>query len=223
LVVEDEPHTRRALRAVLVEDGYKVLEAGTGGEGLIQTFERHPSVILLDLGLPDVDGLEVTRHIRESSRVPIIVVSARGEEDQQVEALDSGANDYVTKPFRAAELLARVRVALRWGAFTKEPAAPFQLRDLLVDFVERRVFLGETEVVLTLTEFKLLAAMIGQAGKVMTHQQLLREVWGPAYVKEVQYLRVYMRQLRQKLEKDPAQPKYLLTAPGVGYRLKVDT
>jgi two-component system KDP operon response regulator KdpE len=222
LVIEDERHTRRVLHATLAHHGYEAFEAATGGEGLIQCFARHPQVVLLDLGLPDIDGIDVTRQIRECSQVPIIILSARSEESDQIEALDCGANDYITKPFREGELLARVRVALRWGVLSRDVTDPFTVGELRVDPAERRVFVGDIEVDLTPTEYKLLATMVRQAGRVVTHQQLLRDVWGPEYVKEVQYLRVYMKQLRYKLEKEPAQPKYLLTAPGVGYRLKVD-
>jgi two-component system KDP operon response regulator KdpE len=162
--------------------------------------------------------VQITRQIRESSDVPIIVVSPRDDEDAQVEALDSGANDYVVRPFRERELMARVRVALRWG---RPPGSdPYSIGDLRVDPAQRRVFVRGAEVSLTPTEYRLLAVLMRQAGKVVTHQQLLKEVWGSAYVKEVQYLRVYMKQLRNKLEREPARPRSLLTAPGVGYRLK---
>jgi two-component system KDP operon response regulator KdpE len=172
--------------------------------------------------LPDVDGLEVTRHIRESSLVPIIVVSARSDEDEQVEAFDCGANDFVPKPFRERELLARVRAALRSSAGQNDSPEPLSAGNLRLDPVERRLFGEDIEVKLTPTEFKILAVMFRSAGRVVTHQQLLRTVWGNAYLKEVQYLRVYMKQLRHKIEREPARPKYLLTASGVGYRLKVD-
>jgi two-component system KDP operon response regulator KdpE len=222
LLIGDEQDTRRALIDALAQDGYQILEAPTGNEGLVKCFDRRPQLVLLDLGLPDVDGLEVTRQIREASQVPIIVVSRRTDESAQIEALDSGANDYVTMPFNEGELLARVRVALRWGESQVKPPLPLVAGALRVDPAERRVFMNGVEVELTRTEYKLLAAMIRQAGRVVSHAQLLREVWGAAYVKEVQYLRVYIKQLRAKLEVEPSEPKYLLTAPGIGYRLKVD-
>jgi two-component system KDP operon response regulator KdpE len=222
LVIEDEPHTRKALCSMLVQDGYVALEATTGSEGVAQCISSPPEVVLLDLGLPDVDGNDVTRQIRDFSDVPIIVVSARSRESDQIAALDQGANDYVTKPFRDGELLARIRVAIRSLSRPKELSEPFSVGDLRVDPGQRRVFVGDTEVNLTPTEYKLLLAMVRQAGKVVTHEQLLREVWGPGYLREVQYVRVYMKQLRYKLEKEPAQPKYLLTVPGVGYRLRVE-
>jgi len=222
LVIEDEPHTRKALCSMLVQDGYEALEAGTGTDGIAQCISSRPDVVLLDLGLPDIDGIDVTRQIRDVSEVPIIVVSARSREADQITALDRGANDYVTKPFRDGELLARIRVAIRSLGRPKEISEPFVVGDLRVDPAQRRVLVGDVEVNLTPTEYKLLLAMVRQAGKVVTHEQLLREVWGPGYLREVQYVRVYMKQLRYKLEKEPAQPKYLLTVPGVGYRLKVD-
>jgi two-component system KDP operon response regulator KdpE len=222
LVIEDEIHARRTLASMLTHEGYQILEASTGSEGLNLYFARLPQLVLLDLGLPDVDGIAVTRQIREGSEVPIIVVSARSDESDQIEALDSGANDYVTKPFRQGELLARVRVAIRWARAPRAESDPFVVGELRVDPAARRVFMSGTEVDLTPTEYKLLLVLVRHAGQVVTHQHLLRDIWGPAYVKEVQYLRVYMKQLRYKLEKEPAQPQYLLTAPGIGYRLKMD-
>jgi two-component system, OmpR family, KDP operon response regulator KdpE len=224
LVVEDEVHTRRVLRATLAQDGYDVIEAATGQEALTEYFLRRPGVVLLDLGLPDMDGVEVTSQIRQQSNVPIIIVSARGEEEDQVAALDEGANDYVIKPYREGELLARIRVAFRYAQRVPSEVEPdpFVLGALRMVRATRQVFVEDREVILTPTEFRLLGVMARNAGRVVTHQQLLREVWGPEYAKEIQYLRVYMRQLRYKIEKEPAQPAYLLTCPGVGYRLKRD-
>ena len=220
LLVEDEPQMRRFLRATLPGHGYRLIEAGTGEDGLVQAASRTPDLILLDLGLPDVDGVEVTRRIRRWSATPIIVLSARGQETDKVQALDAGADDYLTKPFGTDELLARIRVALRHGARVGEGAdTVFTVGDLKVDLGARRVFVGEREVRLTRTEYVLLALLVKHAGKVLTHRQLLKEVWGPSSTDQHQYLRVYMGQLRHKLEQDPARPRYLLTETGVGYRL----
>lgn len=221
LVIEDELPMRRVLRTALGTQGYCVWEAGSKGEGLSTFVRRAPQAILLDLGLPDGDGLEVVAAVRERSEVPIVVISARGGERDQVRALDGGANDYVTKPFREAELLARLRAALRSAA---AHAAPYEekleIGPLRLYPMERKVFVDGKEVALTPTEFSLLHVMARQEGRVVTHGQLLREVWGASYVEDTQYLRVYMRQLRQKLERNPTSPQLLLTTPGVGYRLK---
>ncbi|MCU0685149.1 MAG: response regulator [Polyangiaceae bacterium] len=221
LLIEDEPQVRRFLRNTLPAHGYRLLEAETGAEGLQKASEHTPEVILLDLGLPDIDGTEVARRLREWSKAPIIVLSARGQETDKVEALDAGADDYLTKPFGTAELLARIRVALR----RRQPADPgeplFTLGELRVDFGRRQVFVGEREVHLTPIEYKLLATLVQNAGRVVTHAQLLKEVWGPRHTTHVQYVRVYMGQLRHKLESDPARPRYLMTESGVGYRLRV--
>ncbi|HUJ16514.1 MAG TPA: response regulator [Nitrospirota bacterium] len=224
LLVEDEPQMRRFLRITLQTQGYRLVEAATAQEGLSQATTRNPDIVLLDLGLPDLDGLEVTKRLREWTQTPIIVISAREQERDKVNALDAGADDYLTKPFNAAELLARIRVALRHAARQKTGADEpvFTLDTLRVDFAQRQVFVGNEEVHLTPIEYKLLAVMIRHAGKVITHRQLLHEVWGPAHVNEVQYLRVYMTQLRHKLETDPARPRFLLNEPGIGYRLKYD-
>jgi two-component system KDP operon response regulator KdpE len=213
---------RRFLKASLETHGYRLVECATGADALAQAAERSPEVILLDLGLPDLDGLEITRRLREWTRIPIIVLSARGQDDDKIKALDAGADDYLTKPFSVAELLARIRVALRHtlDAVSGQNEPLFQLGDLRVDMAKRQVFRGEVEVHLTPTEYKLLVTLIKYAGKVITHRQLLKEVWGPPYVDHTQYLRVFMGQLRQKLEIDPARPQYLLNEPGVGYRLK---
>ena len=221
LLIEDELQMRRFLRAALESHEYQFVEATTAREGLAQAASRNPDVILLDLGLPDGDGIDLTRRIREWSAVPIIVISARGREEDKVAALDAGADDYLTKPFGIGELLARLRVALRHSApSVSEPV--FTLGGLRVDFEHRRVSVEDAEVHLTPTEYKLLATLIRHAGKVLTHRQLLKEVWGPNAVEHTHYLRVYMTQLRHKLEADAARPRYLFTEPGVGYRLHVD-
>jgi two-component system KDP operon response regulator KdpE len=223
LLIEDEPQMRRFLRVTLQSHGYRLIEAPTGQEGLMHATTRNPEVVLLDLGLPDMDGIEVTKQLREWSEVPIIVISAREQEEDKIKALDAGADDYLTKPFGAGELLARIRVALRHKtllhAVQKEPV--FILDDLRVDLTARQVFLNEKEIHLTPIEYRLLTVLIKNAGKVVTHTQLLKEVWGPVYGSQTQYLRVYMTQLRRKLEADPARPKFLINEPGVGYRLKI--
>jgi two-component system KDP operon response regulator KdpE len=212
----------RFLRVTLPAHGYRVVEATTGQQGLVEAATRSPDVILLDLGLPDLDGVEVARRIREWSTVPIIVLSARGQEQDKIQALDAGADDYLTKPFGVGELLARIRVAVRNAARVGAlPEPVFEVGPLRVDLSTRQVFASGEEVRLTRTEFNLLAALVKHAGKVVTHRQLLREVWGPG-ASESHYVRVYMGQLRHKLEADPARPKYLLTETGVGYRLKAD-
>jgi two-component system KDP operon response regulator KdpE len=222
LIIEDEPAMRRFLRTALASNGYAVVEAATAREGLAQAAGRNPELILLDLGLPDGDGLDVARRIRERQKTPIVVLSARGREQDKVAALDLGADDYLTKPFGVAELLARLRVALRHAGTAEEiDGEPvFTAGPVLVDRVRRQVFVKDQEVHLTPTEYRLLLALIKHPGRVRTHQQLLQEVWGAGYVGQVHYLRVYMAQLRHKLEKDPNRPRLLLTEPGVGYRLR---
>jgi two-component system KDP operon response regulator KdpE len=223
LVVEDEPQLLRFLRASLGAHGYHLIEATTGADGMAEVAARNPDVILLDLGLPDIDGLEVTRRLREWTRTPIIVISARGQDEDKVKALDEGADDYLTKPFSVEELLARIRVALRHVAEStsgKEEAV-FNVGELHVDLTRREVFLADQEVHLTPTEYRLLTTLIKYAGRVVTHRQLLKEVWGPSYVEQTHYLRVFVGQLRQKLEREPAKPRYLTNEPGIGYRLKV--
>jgi len=223
LLVEDEPQMRRFLRAALPGHGYRVVEAETAHRALIEAGTRAPDLILLDLGLPDMDGVEVTRRLREWSATPIIVISARGQETDKVEALDAGADDYLTKPFGTSELLARIRVALRHRVRAGEGAETvFQVGELRIDLAARRVSLGDREVRLTRTEYKLLELLVKHAGKVLTHRHMLKEVWGPAAVEQHHYLRVYMGQLRHKLERDPARPRYLVTETGVGYRLQTD-
>jgi two-component system, OmpR family, KDP operon response regulator KdpE len=224
LLIEDEPQMRRFLRTALESNDYRLVEAGTAKEGLAHAASRNPDVILLDLGLPDRDGLEVARELREWSGTPIIVISARGQEEDKVKALDLGADDYLTKPFGVEELLARIRVALRHAA-TPAGAVPepiFESGELRVDLPNRRVWRAGEEVHLTPTEYKLLVTMVRHAGKVLTHRMLLKEVWGPNYVNQAHYVRVYLAQLRQKIEADPARPRLLLTEPGVGYRLRAD-
>jgi two-component system KDP operon response regulator KdpE len=220
LVVEDELPMRRVLRTALGAQGYRVWEAGSREEALNTLKERKPNAILLDLGLPDGSGLEVLRSVRETSELPIVVVSCRGEERDQVLALDSGANDYVAKPFHEGELLARLRVALRTAAAMGVPLEErLQIGSLKIHTQERVAFLNGVEVALTPTEFALLSVLARQAGQVVTHRQLLREVWGKN-AQDVQYLRVYMRQLRRKLEQDPNRPQLLMTMPGIGYRMR---
>jgi two-component system KDP operon response regulator KdpE len=199
-----------------------LVEAETAKEGLAQAAARNPDVILLDLGLPDRDGLEVARELREWSPTPIIVLSARGREEDKVRALDLGADDYLTKPFGVDELLARIRVALRHAAMPPgtAPEPVFEAGELRVDLAARRVWRGDEEIHLTPTEYKLLTTLVRHAGKVLTHRQLLKEVWGANYANQSHYVRVYMAQLRQKIEADPARPRLLLTEPGVGYRLR---
>lgn len=224
LVIEDDPQIRRFLRATLIDEGYHYLDATTGQEGLRQVGMQHPDLIILDLGLPDLDGLEVTRRLREWTATPIIVLSARNQERDKVNALDAGADDYLTKPFGTSELLARLRVALRHAiqAAQGSDAPVFTSGDLRVDLAHRQVFVGVQEIHLTPIEYKLLLVLVQYAGKVVTRKQLLHDVWGPSYVDEMHYLRVYMGQLRHKLEADPTRPRYLITEPGVGYRLRAE-
>jgi len=220
LVIEDEAQMRRFLRASLTNSGYQLLEAETAEQGLTEAAAQNPDLVLLDLGLPDLDGLVVTERLRQWAKMPIIVISARGQEPDKIKALDAGADDYLTKPFGVGELLARIRVALRHAAKTDEGDSQFSLGELKVDLVRRQVLLREVEVHLTPNEYRLLSTLIKHAGRVLTHRQLLREVWGPNASEQTQYLRVYMGQLRHKLERDPSRPQYLLTEPGVGYRLR---
>jgi two-component system KDP operon response regulator KdpE len=222
LLIEDEPPMRRFISATLRAHDYHVVEAATAREGLAQAAGRNPDVVLLDLGLPDGDGLDVARAIRRSARTPIIVISARGQEHDKVTALDLGADDYLTKPFGVPELLARMRVALRHAAVSVNapPEPVFEAGGVHVDLLRREVLRDHQEVHLTPTEYKLLAALVRHAGRVVTHRQLLSEVWGINYAEQTHYLRVYMTQLRHKLERDPARPRLLATEPGVGYRLR---
>jgi two-component system, OmpR family, KDP operon response regulator KdpE len=223
LVIEDEPQMRRFLRGALATAGCKLVEATTGGEGIASASAHPPDVILLDLGLPDMDGIEVTRRLREWTAVPIIVLSARGLEQDKVAALDAGADDYLTKPFSLPELMARIRVARRHASRVEEKEeSAYVFGELRVDLGNRVVTRRKDEVRLTPVEYKLLATLVRNAGKVMTYQQLLKEVWGLRYANQKQYLHVYVGHLRSKLEDDPARPRFLLTEPGVGYRFKAD-
>lgn len=220
LVIEDEPPLQKFLEVTL-SPSYQVIQALTGESGIRHAANDRPDLIILDLGLPDLDGIEVTKRIREWSGIPIIVVSARGKEQDKVVALDAGADDYITKPFGVAELMARVRVALRHRATADQESGEtvFRVGDLTVDLVRRTVQSADRLIHLTPNEYSLLAVLVKNAGKVLTHRQLLREVWGPGASDQSHYLRVYMNQLRQKLEPDPARPRYLITETGVGYRL----
>jgi two-component system KDP operon response regulator KdpE len=222
LLVEDEPQMRRFLRVALEGGGYRYLEAGTAREGLEQVAQLQPQVILLDLGLPDLDGLEVLARLREWSQIPVIVISARGQEADKVKALDLGADDYLTKPFGTSELLARVRVALRHVDPASQSDPVFLLDRWRVDLAKRQVWVAGEEIHLTPLEYKLFTTLIRHAGKVVTHRQLLKEVWGGVAAAQPLYLRVYMTQLRHKLEVDPSRPAHLQTEPGVGYRLRTD-
>jgi two-component system, OmpR family, KDP operon response regulator KdpE len=224
LLIEDDPQIRRFLRASLVTQGYELIEAGTGREGLALAAAQVPEVVLLDLGLPDIEGLEVIKQLRSWSSVPIIILSARGQERDKVANLDAGADDYLTKPFGVGELLARIRVALRKSLPLEESQQEtvYSIGKIKVDFERRRVFSGQDEVHLTPIEYKLLSVLLKHRGKVVTHRQLLKEVWGPSYVDQNPYLRIFILNLRRKLEDDPTRPQYLLTEPGVGYRLRDD-
>ncbi len=224
LLIEDESPMRRILRAALTANGYRLVETATAAEGLTQARAYNPDLVLLDLGLPDRPGLDVIRELRTWSAAPIVVISASGQEQAKIDALDGGADDYLTKPFGTGELLARLRVALRHAERASgEPEAVLSIGPLRLDFASRVVTDGDREIHLTPIEYKLFATLARNVGKVMTHRQLLREVWGPSHVGETQYLRVYMAQLRHKLERDPARPRHLVTEPGVGYRLRTES
>jgi two-component system KDP operon response regulator KdpE len=222
LLVEDEPQMRRFLRAALAPRGFRLMEAQNAAEGEIAAASHHPDLVLLDLGLPDRDGIELAKRLRAFTQAPILVLSARGREADKVEALDAGADDYLTKPFGVPELLARMRVALRHAARAKgEPEAPvLEVGALRVDFARREVALGGSEVKLTPIEWKLLALLARNAGRVVTHRQILNEVWGPGAGHQTHTVRVHMAALRRKLEPDPARPRLLVTEPAVGYRLR---
>ena len=221
LVVEDEPQMRRFLRASLGSHGFRLVEAGTAKEALALATSENPEVILLDLGLPDGDGIALTRSLREWSSVPIIVLSARGREADKVEALDAGSDDYRTKPFGVNELLARMRAALRRASQPAGAPAPvIEIGALRIDLSRREVTLRERALHLTPNEYRILTLLARNPGKVLTHRQILKEVWGPTHAAETHYLRVYMAQLRRKIEADPARPELLITEPSVGYRMR---
>ena len=224
VVIEDEPQIRRFLRAALTTQGFRLVEAANGEDGLREVATRQPDLVILDLGLPDMDGVAVIRRIREWSAVPTIILSARGQEGDKISALDAGADDYVSKPFSMGELLARIRVALRHATQLagEDGESVFSVGDLRVDLSKRHVYMGDREIHLTPIEYRLLAMLVKHAGKVLTHKQLLTEAWGPNQAEQAHYLRVYAAQLRRKLEKDPARPRYILTEPGVGYRLAAE-
>jgi two-component system KDP operon response regulator KdpE len=224
LLIEDERQMRRFLRVTLQSEKYSVIEAETAADGLSQAATRNPDIVLLDLGLPDMDGLEVIEKLREWSTVPVIVISAREQEGDKIKALDGGADDYLTKPFSAGELLARIRVALRHASpkHHGQEDAVFTADELKIDFLKRQVYCGTREIHLTPIEYRLLTVLVRNAGRVMTHRQILKEVWGPPYVEQTHYLRVFMNQLRKKIEVDSTRPHFLLNEPGIGYRFKQD-
>ncbi len=217
LVIDDEPQIRRLLRVTLEANGYRVFDAATGQDGIAQAAQRRPDVVLLDLGLPDFDGLEVLKRLREWSRVPVVILSVRDREDDKIAALDAGADDYVTKPFSSGEMLARLRAALR-HLQPQGADAVFRCGDLEVDLSARIVRKGGQEVKLTPTEYSLLRLFVTHVGKVLTHRQLLTEVWGPKAVEQTHYLRVHIAHLREKVEDIPGQPEFIRTEPGIGYR-----
>jgi two-component system KDP operon response regulator KdpE len=223
VVIEDDPQIRRFLRTGLSAEPFRIFEAETGKDGLVEAATRKPDLIVLDLGLPDIDGVDVVTRLREWYTRPIIILSARSNEQEKIKALDAGADDYLTKPFGIGELMARIRVALRRSAREDlSGETSFAFGDIKVDLAARRVFRGGSEIHLTPNEYRLLTTLIRHAGKVCTHRQLLAEVWGPSHVEHGHYLRIYMAQLRHKLENDPTNPRFLRTEVGVGYRLLVD-
>lgn len=221
VVIEDDAPIRRFLRSTLEAEAFTVFETGSGREGLQLAATRKPEMLILDLGLPDMDGIDVIRDLRAWNQIPVLVLSAREAENEKVAALDAGADDYLVKPFGTAELLARVRVALRHARRSDDGEVVFSFGDVHLDLAARLVQKGNAEIHLTPIEYRLLTTLVAHAGKVLTHRQLLREVWGPNSVEHSHYLRIYMAQLRQKLENDPARPRHLLTETGVGYRLQV--
>ena len=221
LLIEDEPQIRRFVRTALQAEGFQVVEAEQGQRGLIDAATRAPDLMIVDLGLPDMDGLQVIQDLRTWSAMPIIVLSARSDEKDKIEALDAGADDYLTKPFSVGELLARVRAHLRRRETGNTASSVFNFGNVVVDLVKRTVELNHEIVHLTSTEYRLLTVLIRHAGRILTHKQLLNDVWGPNHSEHSHYVRIYMANLRQKLEKDPAQPEHLLTEIGMGYRLMV--
>ncbi|MCX5780388.1 MAG: response regulator [Firmicutes bacterium] len=220
LVVDDEIEIRRLLKVALTAHGYDVGEAANGQEGLAQTALFHPDLVILDMSLPDLDGLEVISRLREWTKVPVIILSVREHEQDKIRALDLGAEDYVTKPFNMGELLARIRVALRHQAVGQDEAV-LVLGGLNIDMAHRKVMVAEKEVKLTPLEYEILKNLAQNAGKVLTHRYLLTNVWGNEYQTQSHYLRIYIRQLRKKIEPNPTQPRYILTEPGIGYRLAI--
>ncbi|MBW9158855.1 response regulator [Clostridium tagluense] len=223
LIVEDDKPIKKFMKVSLEAQGYKCIETEFGNTAIALIFSNNPDIIILDLGLPDIDGLNVIEKVRESTKARIIVVSARGHESEKVEALDSGADDYLTKPFSVAELLARIRVALRHfngdGNSQNSVKSVFQVKDLKIDFEKRRVTILHEEIHLTPMEYKLIELMSRYAGRVLTHKYIIDEIWGSYFENETQSLRVFMANIRRKIEKDPAQPQYIITEVGVGYRL----
>lgn len=222
LLVEDEPALRRLLRTSLGSEGFRVVESGTGRRGSIDAATHKPDVAIVDLGLPDMDGVAVIRNIRSWSPMPIIVLSARVQERGKIEAFEAGADDYVTKPFGIGELVARIGVALRHAVRVQDGERLLVLDDATIDLEKRRVLRGGAEVRLTPIEFRLVAALARHAGRVVTHRQLLREVWGPTHESDTHYLRIYVKQLRDKLEAEPSNPRHFVTELSVGYRLELD-
>lgn len=219
LVIDDEPQIRKFLRISLASQGYKVIEAATGAEGLAQAALSKPDLVVLDLGLPDMDGQQVLRELREWSTVPVLVLSVRASEAQKVDALDGGANDYVTKPFGIQEFLARIRALLRQTSQADAVQSSVSFGPLVVDFAFRKVTLDGAEVALTRKEYALLAQLAGHPGRVITQQQLLKDIWGPTHVDDTHYLRIVVAHVRQKLGDDPTAPRFIITEAGVGYRL----
>jgi two-component system, OmpR family, KDP operon response regulator KdpE len=222
LIIEDEPEIRRFLRSSLGAEGYKVVESATARRGSIDAATHKPDLAIVDLGLPDFDGVEVIRRIREWSPMPILVLSARVQERAKIDALDAGANDYVTKPFGVGELLARVRAALRHAVRVVSGKNVLALQDAIIDLEARKATRGGKEIHLTPIEFRIIACLAQHLGMVVTHRQLLSEVWGPTHVTDTHYLRIYLKQLRDKLEIDPVRPHHFVTEKGVGYRLVAD-
>jgi two-component system KDP operon response regulator KdpE len=223
VVIEDDPQIRRFLRTGLSAEPFRIFEAENGKDGLVEAATRKPDLIVLDLGLPDIDGVDVVARLREWYTRPIIILSARTNEQEKIKALDAGADDYLTKPFGIGELMARIRVALRRTSREDlSTTTVFEFGDVKVDLAARRVFRGGAEVHLTPNEYRLLTTLIRHTGKVCTHRQLLSEVWGPSHIEHGHYLRIYMAQLRHKLERDPTHPRFLRTEVGVGYRLLID-
>jgi two-component system KDP operon response regulator KdpE len=222
LVIDDELQIRRLLRVALEGNGYRVLESPTGQDGLVQAAQHQPDIVILDLGLPDLDGVTVLKRLREWSRVPVVILSVKDSDEDKIAALDEGADDYLTKPFSTGELMARLRVAHRHAARAQSESPVFTTGDLEIDFTSRSVLLHGKEIKLTATEYSLLRLFAQHAGKVLTHHHILKEVWGPKATEQTHYLRVYIAHLREKLEADPAQPQLIITEPAVGYRLVAD-